>query len=162
MKRAVFDTNLIASGLAGYRRNESTPGALLRRWFAGAFTLVMSDHLIAEVERTLTKPYFVAHTTPVTRALTVAALREQAMWTDITEIVSGVATHPEDDLVLATAVSANADYLVTGDKPLQKLGRYEAVAILSPRDFLALLDTLDEQATNHPGLPSPIPEEGPA
>ena len=53
----------------------------------------------------------------------------------ITVEVSGVATHPEDDLVLAAAVSAGADYLVTGDKQLLKLGRYQGATILSPRDF---------------------------
>jgi predicted nucleic acid-binding protein len=50
-----------------------------------------------------------------------------------------VATHPEDDLVLATAVSAHADYLVTGDRKLQRLGSYQGVRILSPREFLAVL-----------------------
>ncbi len=57
-----------------------------------------------------------------------------------------MATHPEDDLVLATAVSAAADYLVTGDKQLQRLGGYHGVAIVSPRDFLALLQQQDESA----------------
>ena len=53
--------------------------------------------------------------------------------------VHGIATHPEDDLILATAVSAKADYLVTGDTKLQRLGTYEAVAILNPRRFLETL-----------------------
>ena len=50
--------------------------------------------------------------------------------------MSGVATHPEDDLVLATAVSAQADYLVTRDRQLLKLGSYQGVAIVSPTEFL--------------------------
>lgn len=47
--------------------------------------------------------------------------------------------HPEDDLVLAAAVSARADYRVTGDSKLQLRGRYQGVIILSPRAFLDLL-----------------------
>ena len=66
-------------------------------------------------------------------------MRHEAEVTPITVRVAGVATHPEDDLVLATAVSAGADYLVTGDRQLQKLGRHGSVTILSPRGFLALL-----------------------
>jgi putative PIN family toxin of toxin-antitoxin system len=149
MKRAVFDTNLIASGLAGYRRDESTPGALLRRWFARDFTLVMSEPLLTEVKRTLAKPYFVATTTPANRTFMLSALREQTAWTDLTTIVSGIATHPEDDLVLATAVSASADYLVTGDGPLQRLRHDLTVPIISPRDFLTLLEETDKQAMSH-------------
>jgi uncharacterized protein len=51
-----------------------------------------------------------------------------------------VATHPEDDLVLAAAVSAEAGYLVTGDRQLQQLGRFRGVDIVSPRAFLAILE----------------------
>ena len=51
-----------------------------------------------------------------------------------------MATHPQDDLVLAAAVSAGADYLVTGDRKLLSLGRYLGVTIVSPRTFLTLLE----------------------
>jgi hypothetical protein len=58
---------------------------------------------------------------------------------DANTIASG-ATHPEDDLVLAAAVSAAADYLVTGDRQIRRLGSYQGVTIISPSDSLALLD----------------------
>jgi len=57
----------------------------------------------------------------------------------ITVEVRGVATHPEDDLVIATAVNAGADYLVTGDKELLAVGAYQSVTIRNPRAFLELL-----------------------
>ena len=140
MRRVVFDTNLIASGVVGIRRDESTPGALLRRWFERRLTLVMSEHLLDEVERALAKPYVVAHTTPADRALVLSTLREQATWTDVTTVVAGVATHLADNLVLATALSAHAEYLVTVDQALQRLHRHQTVTILSPRELLTLLD----------------------
>ncbi len=43
--------------------------------------------------------------------------------------------------MLATAVSGTAEYLVTGDKPLQNLGTYQSVTILSPRVFLDILSS---------------------
>lgn len=55
-------------------------------------------------------------------------------------MVTSVATHPEDDLVLATAVSAQVDYLVTGDRQLQRLDTFQDVRILSPRQFLTILE----------------------
>lgn len=146
MIAAVFDANLMASGLAGYHRDESTPGELLRRWLTRDYTLVMSEHLVTELTRALAKPYLVATTTPADRVFILTELRKQAAWTDLTTSVSGVATHPEDDMVLATATSANADYLVTGDKPLQGLRQYQSVPIISPREFLTLLD---ERTMNH-------------
>jgi len=41
----------------------------------------------------------------------------------------------DDDLILACADTADADYLVTGDKDLLVLERYGRSKILSPRDF---------------------------
>ncbi|MBA2469732.1 MAG: hypothetical protein H0V37_10035, partial [Chloroflexia bacterium] len=41
--------------------------------------------------------------------------------------VHGVAEDDEDDLVLATAVAAQADYLVTGDKYLPRIGEFRGI-----------------------------------
>ena len=50
--------------------------------------------------------------------------------------VSGVASHPEDDLVLATAISGAAEYLVTGDRQLLALGTFRDIRIVTARQFL--------------------------
>jgi predicted nucleic acid-binding protein len=50
-----------------------------------------------------------------------------------------VATHPEDDLILATAIARGASYLVTGDRKLRAVGAFQEVILLSPRDFHELL-----------------------
>jgi predicted nucleic acid-binding protein len=66
-------------------------------------------------------------------------LRSETTSTPLKVKVQGVATHPEDDVILATAVSVKADYLVTGDSKLQQVGVYRGVAILSPRRFVETL-----------------------
>lgn len=66
-------------------------------------------------------------------------IRLRARLTPLSIEVHGIATHPEDDLILATALSAPVDYLVTGDRKLQALGVYQGVAILTSRAFLDLL-----------------------
>jgi len=135
---AVFDANVLASGFV---RPDAPPGQLLQLWKLGRFTLIVSEPLIAETKRTLEKPYFVARLTIDQRANNITLLRAEAVVTDLAADVSGVATHPEDDLVLAAAVSAGAAYLVTGDTKLQRLGSYQGVRIVSPRQFLNLLIT---------------------
>jgi len=67
-------------------------------------------------------------------------LEHDTMPTTLTQDVHGVATHPEDDLILATAVSGQTDYLVTGDAHLQRLGTYQGIVIVSPRQFLEVLE----------------------
>ena len=139
MIRSVLDANALASGFVGARLAASTPGELIRRWRAREYSLIVSDHILAETERTLTKPYFRRYLNPAQAASAVHLLRTKAERALITVAVAGVATHPEDDLVLATAVSAKARYLVTGDRQLQALRRYRGVTMLSPSSFLAVL-----------------------
>lgn len=137
MIAAVLDTNVLASGFVRHNL-ESPPVQLVDAWRARLFTLVVSDHILDELTRTLQEPYFSLRLTSAQRAADIALIRAEAAITSITSQVHGVATHPEDDLVLATAISAHA-YLVTGDRKLQDLGTYRGVTILSPRAFLDLL-----------------------
>lgn len=66
-------------------------------------------------------------------------LHEEATVIPLIAPVTGVATHTEDDRILAIAVSGKAAFLVTGDTQLQKLGSFKGVTILSPADFLKTL-----------------------
>jgi predicted nucleic acid-binding protein len=47
-----------------------------------------------------------------------------------------VASHWHDDLVIATAVEGEVDYLLTRDKELRAVGEYEDVKIRTPQEFL--------------------------
>jgi predicted nucleic acid-binding protein len=138
--RAVLDANTIASGMVRFREGATPPVLILQAWALDRFELITTDILISEVVRTLSKPYFVTRVESDVHAATLKSPREDAGRVEITTTVSSVATHPEDDLVLAAAVSAAADYLVTGDKQLQRLDSCQGVRIVSPREFLTLLD----------------------
>jgi predicted nucleic acid-binding protein len=46
----------------------------------------------------------------------------------------------DDDNVLATAVAGQADIILTGDDDLLVLGEYNGIRILSPRQFVELMD----------------------
>jgi putative PIN family toxin of toxin-antitoxin system len=137
---AVLDTNVLASGIVGVGRSESTPGELFRRWRTGAFILVVSEPIMAELVRTFTNPYFAARIDPVEVEATLARVRAEAQIQPMTVHVSGIATHPEDDVILSSALSARARYLVTGDKKLQERSTYYSTLLVSPRQFLDVLD----------------------
>ncbi len=139
MIRAVLDTNVLASGFVGYAHPDSTPGELLRLWSYAAFTLIVSEPILVELERTLSEPYFARRLPRELRAEDIALLRTEATVVEITRSVVGVATHREDDLIIATALSAHAEFLVTGDRPLLKLASYGDVEVVSPRAFLDVL-----------------------
>ncbi|TSC87572.1 MAG: pilt protein domain protein [Microgenomates group bacterium Gr01-1014_7] len=141
MISAVLDTNILASGTVTAL---TPPGQILDRWCDGQFELIVSEHIIEELESTLKKPYFQKHLSTKAKIAYMELLQTETTVTPITVNVKGVATHPEDDLVLATAISAKADYLVTGDGPLiRKVGKkYKGVTLISPTDFLEILKEL--------------------
>jgi putative PIN family toxin of toxin-antitoxin system len=116
-------------------------GQILHHWRANRFELIVSDHILTEFTNTLTlaSTYFQTKLTPQQGSAALALLRDEARSTPITITVHGAATQPEDDVVLATAVSAGTDYLVTGDKKLQERGSYRGVMIISPAEFLEIL-----------------------
>lgn len=136
MSTAVLDTNVLLAGFAGVLIPTSTTGQILAAWLAGHFQLVISDPLFDEVTRNIVKPYFRRRLTAQQIAADLTLLANEARFTAITVSVSGIATHPEDDDILATAVSGRVDYLVTGDRDLQPVGSYRGVTILTPLAFL--------------------------
>ena len=137
MITVVLDANVLASGAIAAT---GTLAAIVDAWRDDRLVVFLSAALRVEVSRTLHEPYFQQRLTPELAARIDALIQRRARLTVVTVQVLGVATHPEDDQVLATAVSARVQYLVTGDAQLQKLGAYEGVAIVSPRQFLAILE----------------------
>jgi putative PIN family toxin of toxin-antitoxin system len=142
---AVLDTNVLASGFIGEAKPDSTPGELVRRWRAKAFTLVVSEHILAELTDTFSNPYFIRRLSASAIADALDSLRIDALIQPITVNIAGVASHAEDDVVLATALSAGAPYLVTGDRRLLERGTHRGTHLLSPREFLAQLAQVGEQ-----------------
>ena len=139
MSSAVIDANsLVSASLTDL----TPPGRLVSLWHEDQFELIMSEYLFAEVERTLAKPFFRSLLSSARIADFLQMLRVDATFVPLTETVVGVATHPEDDFVLATAASARADFLVTGDHDLLRLGAFRGTVIVSARDYLAMLPSL--------------------
>lgn len=139
MIRVTIDTTTLASG---FLRPEPPPGRLLDAWRQRLFTLVTAEPLLDEVERTFRKPYFARRLSPEGARDNLNLLRREAVMVSPTVTVSGVATHPEDDIVLATALSGGAHFLVTSDHRLLRLGRYRELVIVSAAQFLAMLPGL--------------------
>jgi predicted nucleic acid-binding protein len=47
---------------------------------------------------------------------------------------------PADNKFIACAISLHAEYIVSGDPHLKRMGRIEGVEIVSPREMLKLLE----------------------
>ncbi len=138
MIRAVLDANVLVSAIlvpAGI------PARILLAAFAGVFSCLASEAIVGEVLTTVGRDRVRRRyrVDPSRLSQVRNFLESRPVLVPITVAVRGVATHPEDDLILATAISAQADYLVTGDRQLLALGQFNGVQIVTPRDFATIL-----------------------
>jgi putative PIN family toxin of toxin-antitoxin system len=136
--RAVLDANILVSAIlvpAGI------PARILLAAFAGVFSCLASEVIVSEVLTTIGRDRVRRRyrVDPSWLSQVQRFLESRPVLVPITVDVRGVASHPEDDLILATAVSAQAEYLVTGDRQLLALGQYQGVQIVTPRDFATIL-----------------------
>ncbi|MDO8657779.1 MAG: putative toxin-antitoxin system toxin component, PIN family [Candidatus Levybacteria bacterium] len=141
MIKALLDTNILVSGFVSFKHPERPPAQILHAFRAGLFELVISEDILKEVQETLKDPYFKNRLSSENITDTITLLSEETTITPVTAEVHGIATHIEDDFILAAAVSAEVDYLVTGDGPLlRKVGKsYRGVSLVTPNDFLKIL-----------------------
>jgi uncharacterized protein len=100
--------------------------------------LASSIPLMDELDTTRREKFVV---TPATTTF-LASFREQTRLVEPAALPGSVSRDSDDDVVLATAVAAGADVIVTGDQDLQVLGAYDGIRILSPRQFLEWLDSV--------------------
>lgn len=146
--RAVLDTNVLVSGITGFAIETSTPGRIIRAWRAGAFELVTSPHILTELGRALTKPYFRRRLSRAQVNAAIELLSSEAVLVFPQEPVPGITPDRADDLVLAAAAAGDAAFLVTGDRELQDLHEYEAVLIVDPNQFLEILQRPSSDETD--------------
>lgn len=141
---AVLDTNVVVSGLLSAT---GVPAEVMRNWRGERFELAVSPPLLAEYRRAL----HYERVRPI-HGLTddeiddvIRRFRRFATLVEPREEIDAVAADPDDNRVLECAVEAGARAVVSGDKHLRALGTYRGISILSPAEFLRLLNEAETE-----------------
>jgi putative PIN family toxin of toxin-antitoxin system len=132
--RAVFDTNVFIS--AYLSRNPRSPAQeLIERWKLDEFVLIFCQALLGEVIEKLNDHQIDQHDIRKFVALVERMAEMIAILTEETPII--IPSDPDDDAIIACAITAEADYLVTHDKHFDVLGgEYQGVKIVKALPFL--------------------------
>jgi putative PIN family toxin of toxin-antitoxin system len=137
--KAVLDSSVLISA---FLSPIGAPAELLLRAPTGAFSLCLSSEILAETAEVLLRPKHRKgrHFEPQQVARFCDDLLAVAVPVLDLPNVRAVPDDPKDDMIVATAVAAGADCLVTGDRRhLLPLGSYLGIRIVAPREFLELL-----------------------
>lgn len=132
--RVVADTNTLVSGLLWH----GNPRRVLDAARAGTLQMSTTAALLAELEEVLQRPKFaqrlsLAGVASHTLVLGYAAL---ARLVEPAEIAPVIIADPDDDAVLACAVAARAEIIVSGDGHLLDLKEYEGISIVTAAQLL--------------------------
>lgn len=134
--RAVLDANVLISAILSPR---GTPARLLLAWQAGAFDLVVSPALLAELRRALAYPKLERLVPPGDADAFVAWIGRSALLAADPDGEPPVhAVDPADDYLIVLAAVERA-VLVSGDAHLTILA--DRLPIQTPAQFLASLGT---------------------
>ncbi len=134
--KVVLDTNVLISGLM---LPDSIPGKIVSAWRNAHFGLVLSDPMLAEIAKVLGYPKIANRLQWETRRIEqfVLLLRFKTHIVEIGQVEAEVPGDPDDNMVLATFLAGQAEYLISGDSDL--LALQHRYPILTPAEFVKRL-----------------------
>lgn len=137
MLKVILDTSVFVSAILSKNPN-TAPNQILKRWQEGYFRLVISPQLQEELIIVLLRKGIKAESienlliTLESLAIQIEGLYEATFLDKI---------DPNDNIFLASAYEAKADYLVSLDNHLLSLKFYHGTQILTPSLFLQALNS---------------------
>ena len=129
--KLVLDTNVLVSALL-FKKQTSK---IVDLWKSKEIVPVVSVETFDEFKKVLEYPRFALSKDEIH----VIIYKEVLPYFEVVETrrdVKGVCRDPDDDKFLSCAFSANAKFIVSGDKDLHRLQMYKSVRIIYPSDLL--------------------------
>jgi len=130
--KAVFDTNVLVSGIVHAGRSKLLIDAVLE----GKINLVLSKQIVQEFRRVIAREKF------------KLSKSQQDMLTNFVIRISDIVRvksrfriideDPNDDIILRTAYDAKAEYVVSGDEHLLSLKEFRGIKIVTINEILDL------------------------
>lgn len=135
--RLVLDTNVVVAAALG----SGAPARLIELATEGEIALVTSAALRAELAEVLEREHLARslERRHHSRAELIA-LYESLAERVLPARIAPTATDPDDDAVLACALAAGADLIVSGDKRLLNLKHFHRIPILDPAAALGFIE----------------------
>lgn len=125
--RIVLDTNVIVAAFATRGICSEVFEVCLSE-----HTIIVSEHILSEVKEKLQSkiklPKDITHDI-------IGYLKESAEICEPRHVPLGICRDKDDLKIIGTALSGNADFIITGDDDLLTIRKYAKTKIVSPRKF---------------------------
>jgi putative PIN family toxin of toxin-antitoxin system len=133
--RVVLDTNVLISALLF----KGELSRIVGLWQKGKIVPVISKETFDELRTVLEYPKF-----SLSRAEIKSLIEHDILpffeVVNVSKHVKGACRDPGDDKFISCAISASADWIVTEDKDLRDLKKYQSIRIIHASDFIKIFD----------------------
>ena len=133
MTQAVLDTNILVSAAIA-RGNEFELLELAKK---GRYELILSTGILEEFEGVVSQERF--GFTKNIREEIINNVIKIAKIVDPKGKIDAVKEDPDDNKIIECALEGKADYIISGDKHLLKLGKFQGIEVITTTKFLELL-----------------------
>ena len=136
--KLVLDTNVLISAIFW----QGTPHEILISIEKGTFALCITPVLLDELKDVLSRPKFsyrIKECNTSREELLTAIIDVAELYPD-RKIAPVIKDDLDDDCVLACALTSGAQYIITGDPHLLKLKDWSGILIMTPPQFLDLIE----------------------
>jgi putative PIN family toxin of toxin-antitoxin system len=132
MVRVVVDTNVLVSALI----KKGKPLELVQR-LLDKHTVILSSQILAELADVLSRDKFTITSDQIDWFISL--LLKKSTVASVSGNLKVILEDPDDNIVLLTAVNGKADYIVSGDKHLLTIRKFEGIEIVTVSQMLEIL-----------------------
>ena len=132
--RIVIDSNIFISAFF-YKGN---PLKIWMRVIEGLDALYITKDIIEEIEDVIYSEKFKADKNEIERFIKV--IKKTSKLITPSTIIDNVCRDKDDNKILSCAISANADFIITGDKDLLVLKEFNNIKILTSKEYLEYMN----------------------
>ncbi|OGC06763.1 putative toxin-antitoxin system toxin component, PIN family [candidate division WOR-1 bacterium RIFOXYD2_FULL_36_8] len=133
--KIVLDTNIIISATL----TEGVSFEILKLWRKKIFSVITTEEILAEYCSILSRENFCL---PIAIIKTIIdEFKNNSLVITSKSQLNLIKNDPSDNKFIETAVDSKANFIVSGDNHLLALKKYKDIIILSPRNFLDVLES---------------------
>jgi putative PIN family toxin of toxin-antitoxin system len=136
--RVVLDTNIWISALLWGGK----PAKIIKAAEQGRISILTSEGIISEISQVLTYPKLkrIYQSEGLGIENLIETVLKISRLVNVNKNLAVVKEHPADDKFIECAQASGAEYIVSGDKHLLKVGCYKKTQIVSVNEFLQVFE----------------------
>jgi putative PIN family toxin of toxin-antitoxin system len=118
-----------------------SPANIIKAAEKGRISIIASEQIVREINQTLAYPRLreIYEGAGIGRDELIEAVLRVAKMVEVTKKIELIQEDPADNKFLECALDGKADYIVSGDSHLLRIGQYQRIQIHTVRQFTKLM-----------------------